>query len=565
MRGFRRGVSALAGPALLITMLAGCGARLSPAGSGAGTSASVMDASAAFPVLRDRTAAAGIRFVPERGRKPPFDILQTAGFGGGFLDYDGDGRADLLLVGHPRCALYRNQGNGHFVETTTAAGLDLPGYWMGCASADYDGDGRPDLFLSGYRTAALFHNENSRFRRVPLPFPADQWGTSAAFLDYDLDGKPDLYVGCYLQFGTDTPRLCNYAGVQAACSPSHYDAQRGHLYRNEGGGRFRDVTSAAGLDRAHGKTLGVAVCDFNDDGKPDLYLANDGMPGDLFVNQGGRFLEQGLEAGVAFSQTGLEQAGMGVDWCDVNEDGFPDLIVTTFQHEPTSLYLNQGRGYFQESAYPLGIGSSTTEKLGFGARFLDADNDGRPDLLIANGHVQDAISRIQPGVSYAQPIQLFRNDGRRFEEITGPDAADLIRPLVGRAVALADYDDDGRMDALVTNLEGPPRLLHNETPDPGHWVRIRLAGSGAAADGSGARLTFHVGARRLVRWAGTGGGYLSTSDPRIHVGLGTARQVYSLSVRWPDGSTQELLRLEADREHLVRQAGAGRDPLPQKE
>ncbi|MBM3457971.1 MAG: CRTAC1 family protein, partial [Armatimonadetes bacterium] len=453
--------------------------------------------------------------------------------------------------GSPLCALFRNEGNGKFQRVPDAAGLTLRGYWMGAATADYNGDGHTDLFLSGYRTAALFQNTGEQFVRVPLPFPPDHWGTSAAFLDYDRDGRLDLYVGCYVRFGPDTPQLCDFGGVQAACSPSHYDPQLGHLYHNEGNGRFRDATRDAGLDRSHGKTLGVAVADFNRDGKTDLYLANDGMPGDLFVNEGDRFTEQGLESGTAFAGSGQEQAGMGVDWGDYNEDGFPDLFVTTFQHEPSSLYLNSGKGYFRETAYPMGVGSPTTERLGFGARFLDADNDGLLDLLIANGHVQDAIARMQPGVAYAQPIQFFRFDGRRFQEAAGPGVAALAPPLVGRAVAVGDYDDDGRVDALVTHLEGSPRLLRNETTPAGNWVRFRLDGRPGARDATGARLTIRIGGRRLTRFAGTSGGYLSCSDSRVSVGLGSARQVDELEVFWPDGTASSHRDLEGGREHTV--------------
>lgn len=490
------------------------------------------------PRFREVGLSAGLRVTPDQGLLPPLDILQTAGYGGGFLDYDGDGVLDVLLVGRPRCALFRGDGHGRFQNVTRAAGLDLPGHWMGCATGDWDNDGRVDLFLSGYRLAALLRNTGGRFTRVPLAFPAGDWGTSAAFLDYDLDGRLDLYVGCYVRFGPGAPRLCDYVGVKAACSPSHYDAQAGHLYRNLGHGRFADVTAGAGLADTHGKTLGVAVCDYDADGRPDLYLANDGMPCDLYHNEGGRFRNVGLESGTAFNGEGAEQAGMGVDWGDVDGDGRPDLVVTTFQHEPTSLYLAIQGGVFREEAYARGLGDRSIERLGFGARFLDADNDGWPDLFVANGHVQDAIAKMQPGVTYAQPPQLFHNRAGRFVEVGAE--SDWARPIVGRAVACGDYDRDGRVDLLVTDLHGRPLLLHNETATAAAWLSIRLEGTRAPRDGTGAVVEAGVGGRTLWRRAGTDGGYLSASEGRVHFGLGSAARPDSLRVRWPGGTVQEL-------------------------
>jgi hypothetical protein len=489
---------------------------------------------------------AGIRFTLGHGGRSPLNILETAGHGCAFLDVDGDGWLDILLVGQPRCALYRNLGaksgaSPTFQDISAAAGLTMDGYWMGCATGDYDNDGRVDLLLTGYHCAALLHNEGGRFRDVSagIPLPRGAWNSSAAFFDADGDGRLDLYVGAYVKFGPKTLQLCDFSGIQAACPPTYYDAERGRLFRNLGQGRFADVTRAAGLDAAHGKTLGVAVADFDGDGRPDLYLANDGMPGDLFHNLGGKFADVGLESGTAFNHESREQAGMGVDWGDYDGDGLLDLVVTTFQYEPTSLYHNEGHSLFTEEGYAAGIGDASLSRLGFGARLFDADNDGDLDLITANGHVQDNAARIFPGVTYAQPVQLFENLGeRRFLDVSAADGPAFSKPIVGRGLAVGDYDNDGDLDVLIANLEGPPLLLRNDTPRTARALAVRLQGHTAPRDGTGTRLTLRTGSRLQIREAGTGGSYLSAGDPRIHFGLGSASQADSLTIRWPSGATE---------------------------
>jgi hypothetical protein len=524
------------------------------------------------PILfRDVAPESGIRFRQGHGGRGPLNIRETAGTGCAFLDVDGDGWLDILLVGEPRCALYRNLGAAsgqtpRFQEITAAAGLDRPGAWMGCATGDYDNDGRVDLFLTGYHCAALFHNEGGRFRDVSRQLPLDPraWSTSAAFFDADGDGRLDLYAGAYVQFDPHAPQLCDFSGVQAACPPTYYDPQIGRLYRNLGPAGFADVTRAAGLEGAHGKTLGVLAADLNGDGLTDLYLANDGMPGDLFRNRGGRFENRGTESGTAFNYASREQAGMGVDAGDYDGDGRPDLVVTTFQYEPTSLYHNEGRGLFTEEAFAAGIGDATLNRLGFGVRFFDADNDGDLDLIEANGHVQDNAARIFPGVTYRQSTLLFENlGGRHFRDVSALAGEALSRPIVGRGLAVGDFDNDGRLDVLIADLEGAPLLLHNKSPSAGHFLTVRLVGSRSPRDGTGARVAVRAGGRLQVREGGTGGSYLSANDPRLHFGMGTARIVDSVTVRWPSGITQTLRNFPGDRELIVTEAarrGAGTKP-----
>jgi hypothetical protein len=536
--------------------------------------------------FHDVTREAGIRFSIGHGGRSPLNILETAGYGCAFLDADGDGWLDLLLIGPSRCALYRNQGTRpttndprltgrgdslvvgrsslvRFTDVTSGSGLhpaSPASLWMGCATGDYDNDGRVDLLLTGYRCATLFHNEGGTFRDAgtAIPLRRDLWSTSAVFFDADDDGRLDLYVGAYVKFGQGTPQLCDFSGTQAACPPTYYDPERGRLYRNLGGGQFIDETRRAGLAASYGKTLGVAAADYDGDGRVDLYLANDGMPGELFRNQGGRFVNVGVESNTAFNYESREQAGMGVDWGDYDGDGRLDLVVTTFQYEPTSLYHNKGSGIFREEGFAAGIGDPTLSRLGFGARFFDADNDGDLDLLQANGHVQDNVAQIVPGVAYAQSAQLFENMGGRrrgerirFRDVSGTAGAGITTPIVGRGLAVGDIDNDGDLDLLIANLEGAPRLLWNESPRRGHAVTLRLVGRRSPRDGTGARVTLRAGGRLQTREAGTGGSYLSAGDPRVHFGLGTATTAESVTIRWPSGARQTLRSIPAGREVTV--------------
>jgi hypothetical protein len=571
--------------ALLVLLLPGASCRSVPSVPKGEVTAHRAPGAARRFSFRDVTPGSGLHFIPAGERAgaprtgPPRTILETAGHGCAFLDVDGDGQLEILLVGQPRCALYRRRegrapGTPEWEEITAAAGLDRPGYWMGCATGDFDNDGRVDLLLTGYRCAALLRNEGGRFRDVSaaIPLDRDAWSTSAVFFDADGDGWLDLYVGAYVRFDRTTLQLCDYSGVRAACPPTYYDPERGRLYRNRGNGTFADATRASGLKATHGKTLGVAAADADGDGRPDLYLANDGVPGDLYRHRSGRFQNIGVESGTAFNYESREQAGMGVDWGDYDGDGRLDLVVTTFQHEPTSLYRNEGRAAFREEAFPAGIGDATLNRLGFGVRFFDADNDGDLDLIQANGHVQDTVAQILPGVTFAQPTLLFENVGSgQFRDVSAAAGAALSRPIVGRGLAVGDYDNDGRLDVLIADLDGPPLLLRNETPPSGHHLTLRLVGSvrprtpntgraiGAAVgrasprDATGARITLHAGGRTQVREAGTGGSYLSASDPRVHFGVGPATAVDSVTIRWPSGRVQALRNVRTGQEMTVEE------------
>jgi hypothetical protein len=531
-------------------------------------------ASTAPPLFRNIAPGAGLHFPLGHGGRSPLDILETLGHGAALLDVDGDGRLDVLLLGPDRCALFRavppdGDAGPRFEEITARSGLRQQGYWMGCAAADYDGDGRTDLLVTGYRTLALYRNEGGRFRDVTAAAGVTDtgWSTSAGFADFDGDGWLDLYVARYVRYLPGMVRFCDHAGVKTACGPTTYDAERGRLFRNLGPGsapdagcRFADVTEATGLAAAQGNALGVAWGDPDDDGRPDLAVANDQLPGDLFRNRGGgRFESAGLTSGIAYNAAGQAYAGMGIDWGDVDGDGRPDLVVTTYQHQPRCLYRQDRPGLFIDAAAALGIAHATVNTLGFGVRFLDWDNDGWLDLAFANGHVVDNIQQVEADVTYRQPVQLFRNRGAEapgvFEEVSDRAGPDVARPIVGRGLCAADLDGDGRLDLLVVDAEGEPRLLQYAAPG-GHWLEVRLAAPPPNRDALGARVRVTAAGRTQTRHLFTDGSYMSAGAPRLHFGLGAAERVEQIEVRWPGGRVEAWRDLPADRAVLLRRGHA---------
>lgn len=506
-------------------------------------------------VFQDAQPGSGIDFGLSyaSGREP--GIKETIGSPAALLDADGDGLPDVLLAGPNRVGLFRNRGGWRFQQMTDT-GFRQKGCWQGVAVGDVDNDGRPDVYLSGYGCAALYLNQGGgRFRDVTAASGlantrADRWQTSAAFADVDRDGWLDLYVTCYVALGNKTG-LCAYpGGIITACSPTEFTPQRGILYRNRGGARFEDVTAAYGLSGAHGNGLGVAFSDVNGDGYPDLYLANDQLPGDLYINQRGhRFVDAGTPSGTAFGPDGSPQAGMGVDFGDYDNDGREDLVVTTYQREPTSLYHNDGSNSFTNAAYASHLGAATTNVVGWGVKFADFDNDGLLDLAIANGHPLYRIHQIDPATDTRQPFQVFRNQGGGlFAELPSVGSG-LPRALAGRALCAGDLDNDGQTDLLISDIDGQPLLLRSISPARHHWLTVRLEGRGVI---EGAVVTVRAGARRWVRRSTTGGSYLAASDPRVHFGLGDARMVDELQVRWPGGGTTVLRNVPADHEVVVR-------------
>jgi hypothetical protein len=554
---------------LSVLTLAGC--RPTTSTVTANTNAPTVTSSKIQPLFEDIAQSAGLDYHWSIIGKRPLTILQTIGNGCAFLDYDGDGNLDILLVG-PHPALYKGDSKGHFTDVTKATGLDkLAGRFLGCAVGDYDNDGYPDIYLSAYRGGVLLHNEGSGATRLyrdvtkEAGIAPQPWGTSCTFTDYDNDGKLDLYICNYVVYGPNTKtQLCDFHGILSSCGPRYYNPEFGVLYHNTGNGRFVDVTRAMGLNKPNvsGKALGVAAADYDGSGHQSLAIANDEMPGNLMARQGKAFKDLGVESGTAYGSEGGVHGGMGVDWGDYDNDGKLDLCVATYQQEPKCLYHNTGQGLFVEQSARMGLAEKTTGYVAFGLKFIDYDNDGFLDLIIANGHVEDNVAEIDHGASYREPTQLFHNvNGTKFVETSGEAGPSFAKTLVGRGLAVGDFDNDGRMDALIVDAEGTPLLLHNIVPKPGHWLLCNLVGTKSNRDGIGALLTIEAGGKKLLRRCATDGSYMSASDRRVHVGLGDATTA-TITVRWPSGIVTTHRNLPADQ--IVTLQENGTQPIARK-
>ncbi|HSF19402.1 MAG TPA: CRTAC1 family protein [Vicinamibacteria bacterium] len=498
-------------------------------------------------------------------------ITETTGSGAAFFDYDGDGDLDLYVVngktldqaergapGDPN-QLFRNRGDGFFDDVTEAAGVGDTGWGGGAAATDYDNDGDTDLLVTNYGENVLYRNNadgtfDDVTARAGVSDP--RWSTSAAFGDVDGDGFLDLYVANYIAFtpsvldGLD-PSFCIWRGVRVMCGPNGLPGERDALYRNRGDGTFEDVTTAAGVDNADGKGLGVVFVDFDEDGDQDIYVANDSTPDFLYQNDGrGKFEDVALLAGVAVSMYGKPQAGMGADAGDYDGDGRPDLFVTNFQGDYNALRHNDGLGMFTDVSDATGLTAPSFERLGWGAKLVDLNLDGFLDIFVVNGHVYPEVDGAGIGESYRQPNQLFLNlDGHRFEDVANQAGPGLAVSRSSRGLVFADIDDDGDLDAFINNISDLPTLLVDEADHANGWFRLTLVGRATNRDGLGVKLTIETEHGKLWRDAGSVWSYLSTNDRRLLVGIGgdTAGRV---QVHWPSGS-QDLGLIAAGQDALV--------------
>ncbi len=509
----------------------------------------------------DVTAQAGIRFTHNSGRAGKKWLPETMGSGCAFFDADGDGWADIVLLNSkdwtPRGrrsvgALYRNNRNGTFTNITAGSGLDIEMYAMGVAAADYDNDGREDLYITALEGDRLFHNEGGgKFRDVTKAsgIANAAFGTSAAFLDYDKDGKADLFIANYVQWSQKGDLWCSMDGAtKSYCTPESYKGTSSKLYRNVGGGKFVDVTAKAGLADGTSKSLGITVLDYNGDGWPDLFVANDTQPNKLWRNKGdGTFVDDAVTAGVAFGEDGVARGAMGVDAADYDRSGRPHLLVGNFSNQMLGLYHNEGRGLFVDEAPRSTVGRASLLSLAFGVFFFDYDLDGYPDIFAANGHIDEEIGRVQPKISFKQPALLFRNDGKgRFLNASASVGPDLFRPVVARGAAYADFDHDGDLDVLLTTNHGPAMLFRNDGANANHWLTIRLEGEKSNRSGLGATIRVQAATTgRQWQTVRSGSSYCSQSDLALTFGLGRDSAA-NIEVLWPSGVRQTFSNVKAN-------------------
>ncbi len=530
--------------------------------------------------FNDIAGAAGLDFVHVNGASSRKYLPEIMGPGGSVLDYDGDGWMDLYLVQSGRLPgsevevpasgnrLFRNRRDGSFEDVTQAALVGDTGYGMGAVAADYDNDGDTDIYVVNFGRDVLYRNNgDGSFADVSEAsgIEGKSWGSSAAFFDADGDGNLDLYVANYLDFtvaehidcGTPSKDIWSY------CHPDVYDMETDVFYRGDGQGGFTDATEASGLldISGHGKGLGVVAADLDGDGDTDIYVANDSTPNYLYRNLGGgHFEEVGLFTGTSHNDDGMTEAGMGTDAGDVNGDGWPDLIVTNLSAETNALYLG-GEEFFDYGTRNAGLYEGTLMQVGFGVDFLDIDNDTDLDIFVTNGHVIDNIELTDDAQSFRQPSQLFLNDGSgRFALVPAALSGDIAKPGVGRGTMTFDYDNDGRLDVVVTRNNEPVNLYRNEWQGTGNWIGFDLQGRDGNRDAIGARVTVEVAGRRIVEEKKAGSSYQTSGDPRLHFGLGKVDSASQVTVRWPGGDQDTFKNLAGGMYYRLVQGAI--DPVP---
>jgi hypothetical protein len=511
----------------------------------------------------DVTAKLGVDFRNIASHTAKKYLIETMGGGAALFDYDNDGRLDLFLVNGAQLndptpkgtipqktgpqtwnRLYHQKRDGTFEDVTEKAGLQGWGYGMGVAAGDYDNDGNADLFVTSYGGNRLYHNNgDGTFTDVTekAGVAGNGWSTSAAWVDLDNDGLLDLIVLRYMEwdFG-DVWCGVHKEGYRSYCNPDLFSPATPLVYHNDGDGHFTEVSKKMGLSRP-GKGLGIAFADYDRDGHLDIFIANDSMFEFLYHNKGnGTFEEVGLMAGVAVNGEGATFAGMGVDFADYDNDGLPDLLVTDLGNQAYALYKNNGDGTFTYTTYTSGIAEITRPHSGCGFRFMDFDNDGWKDLLIAQGHDMDNVEVTTPNLHYREAPALIRNARGKFADVSASAGSIFKEPWVGRGMAIGDIDNDGRMDAVITTNDGNAHILRNETPTRNHWLMLKLVGHRSNRDGIGAEVKLTTPSGMQLQTVTTASSYLSSSDKRVHFGLGTEVLVQRVEIRWPSGTVQTL-------------------------
>ncbi|PYX46244.1 MAG: RNA-binding protein [Acidobacteria bacterium] len=508
-------------------------------------------------------------------------IIETTGTGVAIFDYDNDGWPDIFLVNGttlegfpagkgPTNHLYRNNHDGTFSDVTNQAGLaDASGWGQGACVGDYDNDGWEDLYVTYYGKNRLYHNERGVFREVGeasgTAGSGKAWGTGCAFVDYDRDGLLDLVVANYVDFDLSTAPApgerasCVWKGVPVMCGPRGLPGAKNILYHNLGGGKFADATTKAHIDKTSGHySLGVATFDFDNDGWPDIYIACDSTASILFRNNhDGTFTDVAVSAGAAYNEDGREQAGMGVSVGDFNGDGDLDIFKTNFSDDTSTLYRNNGNGTFDDVTFAAGLGLHT-QYLGWGTTFFDFDDDGWPDLLVVNGHVYPEVDKQHLGSTYPEPRILYHNNGNgTFSDISVEAGPGITAMHAGRGLAVGDLWNDGRLSAVISNMNDHPSLLVNQVRSANHWIGIRTIGTKSNRDGIGARITVKAGARTLVDEVRSGASYASNNDMRVHFGLGASVKIDWVQIRWPSGLTERFDDLGVDKIHTIKE-GSGK-------
>jgi len=530
-------------------------------------------APAASPIhFVDITQKAGIRFTHNNGAFGKKFLPETMGPGVAFIDYDNDGWQDIFIVngtgwpGHPgkvtTPVLYHNNHDGTFTDVTKKAGLAFPMYGMGVAVGDFDNDGYDDLFVTAYGQNHLFrNNHNGTFtdatKKAGLTTPPE-FSAGAAWVDYDRDGRLDLLVTNYVDWSPEKDRYCSMDGkTKSYCTPETYPGASLRLWHNNGNGTFTDVTKKAGLYDASSKSLGIAVLDANQDGWPDFAISNDTQPNKLYINnRNGTFTEQGVAAGIAYSDDGVARAGMGIDAGDYDRSGYPSLLVTNFSNQMVALYHNERNGLFVDTAPSSSVGRESLLTLGFGCFFFDYDLDGWPDFYVADGHLDDSIERVQQRIRFAEPPHLFHNlGGKRFEDVAASMGGSFDAARVARGAAHGDINNDGAPDIVITTNNGPAALFLNQGTT-NHALRVKLIGTKSNRDGIGAVVAVKSATTFQKQMLKSGSSYLSSSELVLTFGLGTSGKADAVEVRWPSGAVDRLNNVAADRIITVKE-GSG--------